>query len=211
MGFLGSKRKINPEKYYSIFFKAKELYYTQFFDIVDLSKLMKEPSANLEDFALTPIDIQFLNIPFTTTPSQLVKILGKPHYFKEYENGSACEFKIYFYKKRFFRNKVVVQFYFVNEIFAYCIVTFLTLDLADEEKLLTLLNSKYLDPKGAASYITAIKDSNGYYLYYEKLFYSSLVYINNSLEVKEALSNDDRQMSYMKKVESHYNEWKDSL
>ena len=31
---------------------------------------------------------------------------------------------------------MIVQFYFVNEIFAYCIVTFLTLGTADEKKLI---------------------------------------------------------------------------
>src|SRR5450432_3800060 len=162
MGFLGIRRKLNPEKYFSISSNAKELYYTQFFDIVDLSKLVREPSTNYSDFALTPLTIQFLNVPFTTTPRQLVKLLGKPQYVKAYQPSSSCEFRIYFYKKRFFKNKVIVQFYFVNEIFAYCIVTFLTLNAADEKKLVGMLNSKYLDPREPSLNVTSIRDKNGY-------------------------------------------------
>jgi hypothetical protein len=211
MGFFGIRRKFNPEKYYSISFNAKELYYTQFFDIVDLSKLVREPSANYSDFALTQLDIQFLNVPFTTTRRQLVKLLGKPQYVKAYQLSSSCEFRIYFYKKRFFKNNVIVQFYFVNDIFAYCIVTFLTLDTADEKKLIGLLNSKYLDSGASSQSETSIRDKNGYYVYYENAFYSSLVYINNSLVVREALSHDERQIIHLKKWQRHYDDWKDSL
>ena len=210
MGFFNITEKLNPEKYFFFSHKAKELYYIQFFDIVDLSKLMMEPSAK-EDFALTDIDIQFLNIPFTTTPRQLVNLLGKPQYLKVYQASSVCAFKIYFYKKKFFKNKVIVQFYFVNEVFAYCMVTFLTLDTADEKRLIALLNSKYFDAKDAPHNTTAVKDRNGYYVYYEKLFYSSLVYINNSSDIRETLSHDERKIIHLKKWEEHSNDWRNSL
>src|ERR1035438_10449660 len=143
---LNLKNNYFTERYYSFFYNTRETYYNRFSDFVDVEDLIKHAQKNIDCFIQTSKEIKLFNLSFDILPQNLLKIFGKPHFYKRIRTNPTINTKTYFYKKPFFKNEAILQFAFVNDILSYCIVTFISQNNMTDDIFLKIISEKYSLP-----------------------------------------------------------------
>ena len=140
--------KILPYNRYSSFYQEKESFYRSFinqyyldFAVHQLSQAPYDPY--LSKTLIAPNDIQF-----GATPRKVIWKIGMPS-FQIKDINDFKDHKILFYRTKLLRQKVLIQFHFINGFFYYSQLSFLSFTEKTNTILFNSIKSKYNCPDSA--------------------------------------------------------------
>lgn len=134
--------KILPYTRYNDFYREKESFYLSFINhyYLDLTHQLL-----LEDFHspyLTNTIIAPHDIPFGSSPRKVIWKIGMPS-FQVKDINDFKDHKILFYKTKLLRQRVLIQFHFINGFFYYSQLSFLSFTENTNSILSDSIKSKY--------------------------------------------------------------------
>lgn len=128
--------KLLPYTHYNVFYREKENFYRSFINQYYLDfayQLLNHEQVN--PYATNTI-IAPHDIPFGSSPRRVIWKIGMPS-FQLKDINDFKDHKILFYKTKLLRQKVLIQFHFINEFFYYSQLSFLSFT----EKINTVLSN----------------------------------------------------------------------
>ena len=139
--------KILPYNRYSSFYQERESFYRSFINQYYLDfahQLLSNEHHNpyLTSTLIAPHDIQF-----GSSPRKVVWKIGMPS-FQVNDINDFKDHKILFYRTKLLRQKVLLQFHFINGFFYYSQLSFLSFTEKTNDILTDSIRSKY---QGSAS------------------------------------------------------------
>jgi hypothetical protein len=135
--------KILPYTRYHAFYREKESFYRSFINQYYLdfaNKAMEEDSRcppYLTNTIIAPHDIQF-----GATPRKVIWKIGMPS-FQVKDINDFKDHKILFYKTKLLKQRVLIQFHFINGFFYYSQLSFLSFTEKTNVILTESIKSKY--------------------------------------------------------------------
>ena len=162
------------------YYSSREEYYKSLFREDNLKTLYKLIDKNISTPIITHQKIQFRDIEFGTTISEVQKKLGPPRYkidnSKKVENHQAL-----FYKFKMGAYRAVTQLHFLDDFFFYGSYVFKDLNTANLKKIEAVLDSKYfssIDSDTLTSEVVADDDNNR--LFVNKGLYLTIKYVSGN-------------------------------
>jgi len=134
--------RILPYNRYSSFEQEKESFYRSFINQYYLEFAHQLLSQEVSPAYLTNTIIAPHDIQFGSTPRKVIWKIGMPS-FQVKDINDFKDHKILFYKTKLLRQKVLIQFHFINGFFYYSQLSFLTFTEKTNSILFNSLKSKY--------------------------------------------------------------------
>lgn len=200
--------------YYSHFYMTKRSYYENFHKIVDVDQLLSAATAQAPQFLKTDCPIKVLNVPFDATPGMVSKLLGLPNFKQVKVSQTGICRTTYYYKRPFFRDKAIIQFNFLDELFVNCVVTFIQKKHSGERVYLKIIREKYLSEKEKGlTPLPGITDPQGHLLLFDDSVYCSLVYVNAARVFRNIQYEMDEKLKLasLENWKKHYDNWSENL
>jgi hypothetical protein len=134
--------KILPYNRYSTFEQEKESFYRSFINqyYLDFAHSLLSQGTNapfLTNTIIAPHEIQF-----GASPRKVIWKIGMPS-FQVKDINDFKDHKILFYRTKLLRQKVLIQFHFINGFFYYSQLSFLSFTDKTNDILLNSIKSKY--------------------------------------------------------------------
>lgn len=170
--------RILPYNRYSSFYQERESFYRSFINQYYLDFAHNLISQEHYDPYMTKTLIAPHDIQFGSTPRRVIWKIGMPS-FQVVDINDLKDHKILFYRTKLLRQKVLIQFHFINSFFYYSQLSFLSHTEKTNNILFNSIRGKYECP---ASYATFDKihmtDICGNKLIIEKGVYLTVSYIS---------------------------------
>jgi hypothetical protein len=135
--------KILPYTRYNAFYREKESFYRSFINqyYLDFASKAKEEEAQCPPH-LTNTIIAPHDIPFGASPRKVIWKIGMPS-FQIKDTNDFKDHKILFYKTKLLRQRVLIQFHFINGYFYYSQLSFLSFTEKTNNILSESIKNKY--------------------------------------------------------------------
>jgi hypothetical protein len=137
--------RILPYNRYSSFYQERESFYRSFINQYYLDFAHQVLSQHYEDPLLTKSLIAPHDIQFGSTPRRVIWKIGMPS-FQVKDINDFKDHKILFYRTKLLRQKVLIQFHFINSFFYYSQLSFLSFTEKTNDILFNSIKSKYEFP-----------------------------------------------------------------
>ena len=134
--------KISPYNRYSNFYQEKESFYRSFISQYHLDFAHQMLSQEHLTPYLTNTIISPQDIPFGATPRKVIWKTGMPS-FQLKDINDFKDHKILFYRTKLLRQKVLIQFHFIQGYFYYSQLSFLSFTEKTNGILMNSIKSKY--------------------------------------------------------------------
>src|SRR3984885_9336746 len=134
--------KILPYNRYSSFYQERESFYRSFINQYYLDFAHQVLSQENADPYLTKTLIAPHDIQFGATPRRVIWKIGMPS-FQVKDINDFKDHKILFYRTKLLRQKVLIQFHFINGFFYYSQLSFLSFTEKTNSILSNSIKSKY--------------------------------------------------------------------
>src|SRR5215467_3842860 len=137
--------RILPYSRYSSFYQEKESFYRSFINqyYLDFAHQMlsqEHYDAYLSKTLIAPHDIQF-----GASPRKVIWKIGMPS-FQVKDINDFKDHKMLFYRTKLLRQKVLIQFHFINNFFYYSQLSFLSFTEKTNDILFNSIKGKYECP-----------------------------------------------------------------
>jgi hypothetical protein len=169
--------RILPYNRYSSFYQERESFYRSFINQYYLDFAHQLITQDHYDPYLTKTLIAPHDIQFGATPRKVMWKIGMPS-FQVTDINDFKDHKILFYRTKLLRQKVLIQFHFINGFFYYSQLSFLSFTEKTNNTLFNSIKGKYECPSSYEqqdkSYMT---DICGNKLIIEKGVYLTVSYI----------------------------------
>jgi hypothetical protein len=135
--------KILPYTRYNAFYREKESFYRSFINqyYLDFASKAKEEETQFPPH-LTNTIIAPHDIPFGASPRKVIWKIGMPS-FQIKDTNDFKDHKILFYKTKLLRQRVLIQFHFINGYFYYSQLSFLSFTEKTNNILSESIKNKY--------------------------------------------------------------------
>lgn len=137
--------KFLPYNRYSSFYQEKESFYRSFINQYYLDFAHHQFSQEHLDPYLSKTLIAPHDIQFGASPRKVIWKIGMPS-FQVTDINDFKNHKILFYRTKLLRQKVLIQFHFINSFFYYSQLSFLTYTEKTNNILFNSIRSKYECP-----------------------------------------------------------------
>src|ERR1700759_5325107 len=134
--------RILPYNRYSSFYQERESFYRSFINQYYLDFAHQVLSQDHHDPYLTKSLIAPHDIQFGATPRRVIWKIGMPS-FQVKDINDFKEHKILFYRTKLLRQKVLIQFHFIQGHFYYSQLSFLSFTEKTNEILINSIKAKY--------------------------------------------------------------------
>ncbi len=134
--------KILPYTRYHAFYREKESFYRSFINQYYLDFAHQLLSQEHQSPYLTNTLIAPHDIPFGASPRKVIWKIGMPS-FQVKDINDFKDHKILFYKTKLLRQKVLIQFHFINGYFYFSQLSFLSFTEKTNSVLSNSIKSKY--------------------------------------------------------------------
>ncbi|HXB10219.1 MAG TPA: hypothetical protein VNW04_24010 [Puia sp.] len=139
--------RILPYNRYSSFYQERESFYRSFINQYYLDFAHQVLAQEHHDPYLTKTLIAPHDIQFGATPRRVIWKIGMPS-FQVKDINDFKDHKILFYRTKLLRQKVLIQFHFINDFFYYSQLSFLSFTEKTNDILFNSIRSKYECPNG---------------------------------------------------------------
>ena len=179
--------KILPYNRYSSFYQERESFYRSFINQYYLDFAHQVLSQEHFDPYLTRTLIAPQDIQFGASPRRVIWKIGMPS-FQVKDINDFKNHKILFYRTKLLRQKVLIQFHFINGFFYYSQLSFLTFTEKTNSILFDSIKSKYECPDSFEEQDKAcMTDICGNRLIIEKGIYLTVSYITGDTYPREQM------------------------
>lgn len=137
--------RILPYNRYSSFYQERESFYRSFINQYYLDFAHQVLSQDHQDPYLTKSLIAPHDIQFGATPRRVIWKIGMPS-FQVKDINDFKDHKILFYRTKLLRQKVLIQFHFINNFFYYSQLSFLSFTEKTNDILFNSIKNKYACP-----------------------------------------------------------------
>ena len=137
--------RILPYNRYNSFYQERESFYRSFINQYYLDFAHQVLSQQHHDPYLTKTLIAPHDIQFGSTPRRVIWRIGMPS-FQVKDINDFKDHKILFYRTKLLRQKVLIQFHFINGFFYYSQLSFLSFTEKTNNILFNSIKSKYECP-----------------------------------------------------------------
>jgi hypothetical protein len=137
--------KILPYNRYSSFYQERESFYRSFINQYYLDFAHHQLSQEAYDPYLSKTLISPHDIQFGASPRKVIWKIGMPS-FQIKDINDFKDHKILFYRTKLLRQKVLIQFHFINGFFYYSQLSFLSFTEKTNDILFNSIRSKYECP-----------------------------------------------------------------
>lgn len=137
--------KILPYNRYSSFYQERESFYRSFINQYYLDFAHHQLSLEAYDPYLSKTLISPHDIQFGASPRKVIWKIGMPS-FQIKDINDFKDHKILFYRTKLLRQKVLIQFHFINGFFYYSQLSFLSFTEKTNSILFNSIRSKYECP-----------------------------------------------------------------
>src|SRR6201992_615260 len=137
--------KILPYNRYSSFYQERESFYRSFINQYYLDFAHQLLSQEQYDPYLTKTLIAPHDIQFGASPRKVIWKIGMPS-FQIKDINDFKDHKILFYRTKLLRQKVLIQFHFINNFFYYSQLSFLSFTDKTNNMLFNSIAGKYQCP-----------------------------------------------------------------
>jgi len=134
--------RILPYNRYSSFYQERESFYRSFINQYYLDFAHQVLSQEHHEPYLTKSLIAPHDIQFGCTPRRVIWRIGMPS-FQVKDINDFKDHKILFYRTKLLRQKVLIQFHFINNFFYYSQLSFLSFTEKTNEILFNSIKNKY--------------------------------------------------------------------
>lgn len=134
--------KILPYNRYSSFYQEKESFYRSFINQYYLDFAHHQLSQEHYDAYLSKTLISPHDIQFGASPRKVIWKIGMPS-FQIKDINDFKDHKILFYRTKLLRQKVLIQFHFINGFFYYSQLSFLSFTEKTNSILFNSIKNKY--------------------------------------------------------------------
>jgi hypothetical protein len=134
--------RILPYTRYTAFYREKESFYRSFINQYFLDFAHQLLSQDQQSPFLTNTIIAPHDIPFGSSPRKVIWKIGMPT-FQVKDINDFKDHKILFYKTKLLRQKVLIQFHFINGFFYYSQLSFLSFTEKTNSILSNSIKNKY--------------------------------------------------------------------
>src|SRR5882757_2578719 len=181
--------KISPYNRYSNFYQEEESFYRSFINQYYLDfahQLLSQENVTsyLTNTIIAPQDIQF-----GASPRKVIWKTGMPS-FQLKDINDLKDHKILFYRTKLLRQKVLIQFHFIQGTFYYSQLSFLSFTEKTNEILMNSIKSKY---QCSGSFLNEDKvymtDICGNKMIIEKGVYLTVSYISGDTTPKKLMQD----------------------
>jgi hypothetical protein len=169
--------RILPYNRYSSFYQERESFYRSFINQYYLDFAHQVLSQEHREPYLTKSLIAPHDIQFGSTPRRVIWKIGMPS-FQVKDINDFKDHKILFYRTKLLRQKVLIQFHFINNFFYYSQLSFLSFTEKTNDVLFNSIKGKYECPNAMESRDRLVmKDIGNNKLIIEKGVYLTVSYI----------------------------------
>ncbi|HEY4335419.1 MAG TPA: hypothetical protein VGM89_05965 [Puia sp.] len=140
--------RILPYSRYSSFYQERESFYRSFINQYYLDFAHQVLSQEHHEPYLTKSLIAPHDIQFGCTPRRVIWRIGMPS-FQVKDINDFKDHKILFYRTKLLRQKVLIQFHFINNFFYYSQLSFLSFTEKTNDILFNSIKGKYECPTAA--------------------------------------------------------------
>jgi hypothetical protein len=137
--------RILPYSRYSSFYQERESFYRSFINQYYLDFAHQVLSQEHHEPFLTKSMIAPHDIQFGSTPRRVIWKIGMPS-FQVKDINDFKDHKILFYRTKLLRQKVLIQFHFINNFFYYSQLSFLSFTEKTNDILFDSIKGKYECP-----------------------------------------------------------------
>jgi hypothetical protein len=137
--------RILPYNRYSSFYQERESFYRSFINQYYLDFAHQVLSQEHHEPYLTKSLIAPHDIQFGCTPRRVIWRIGMPS-FQVKDINDFKDHKILFYRTKLLRQKVLIQFHFINNFFYYSQLSFLSFTEKTNDILFNSIKNKYECP-----------------------------------------------------------------
>ena len=137
--------RILPYSRYSSFYQERESFYRSFINQYYLDFAHQVLSQEHHEPFLTKSMIAPHDIQFGSTPRRVIWKIGMPS-FQVKDINDFKDHKILFYRTKLLRQKVLIQFHFINNFFYYSQLSFLSFTEKTNDILFNSIKGKYECP-----------------------------------------------------------------
>jgi hypothetical protein len=137
--------RILPYSRYSSFYQERESFYRSFINQYYLDFAHSVLSQEHHEPYLTKSLIAPHDIQFGSTPRRVIWKIGMPS-FQVKDINDFKDHKILFYRTKLLRQKVLIQFHFINDFFYYSQLSFLSFTDKTNDILFNSIKGKYECP-----------------------------------------------------------------
>jgi hypothetical protein len=186
--------RILPYNRYSSFYQERESFYRSFINQYYLDFAHQQLSQSHHNLYLTNTLIAPHDIQFGASPRKVVWKIGMPS-FQVKDINDFKDHKILFYRTKLLRQKVLLQFHFINGFFYYSQLSFLSFTEKTNEILSHSIRSKYQCSGGSVGNDDKIQltDICGNQLIIEKGVYLTVSYITGDKYPQTIMEDQLRQ------------------
>lgn len=185
--------RILPYNRYNSFYQERESFYRSFINQYYLDFAHQVLSQEHHDPYLTKSLIAPHDIQFGVTPRRVIWKIGMPS-FQVKDINDFKDHKILFYRTKLLRQKVLLQFHFINGFFYYSQLSFLSFTENTNNILINSIKGKYECPgvpdEQERVYMT---DICGNKLIIEKGVYLTVSYITGDSYPRQLMENQIKQ------------------
>lgn len=179
--------RILPYNRYSSLYQERESFYRSFINQYYLDFAHQLISQDHYDPYLTKTLIAPQDIQFGSTPRRVIWKIGMPS-FQVKDINDFKNHKILFYRTKLLRQKVLIQFHFINGFFYYSQLSFLTFTEKTNDILFDSIKSKYECPDSFDEKDkVCMTDICGNRLIIEKGIYLTVSYITGDIYPREQM------------------------
>src|SRR5581483_9657551 len=137
--------RILPYNRYNSFYQERESFYRSFINQYYLDFAHQQLAQDHYDTHLIKSLIAPQDIQFGSTPRRVIWKIGMPS-FQVKDINDFKDHKILFYRTKLLRQKVLIQFHFINSFFYYSQLSFLSFTEKTNDILFNSIKSKYEFP-----------------------------------------------------------------
>ncbi len=179
--------RILPYNRYSSFYQERESFYRSFINQYYLDFAHQQLSQEPYDPYLIKTLIAPQDIQFGASPRRVIWKIGMPS-FQVKDINDFKNHKILFYRTKLLRQKVLIQFHFIDGFFYYSQLSFLTFTEKTNDILFNSIRSKYECPAPPAEQEKMVMtDICGNKLIIEKGVYLTVSYITGDSYPRELM------------------------
>ncbi len=185
--------RILPYNRYSSFYQERESFYRSFINQYYLDFAHQQLTQELYDPYLIKTLIAPQDIQFGASPRRVIWKIGMPS-FQVKDINDFKDHKILFYRTKLLRQKVLIQFHFIDSFFYYSQLSFLTFTEKTNDILFNSIRSKYECPAPLeAQDKMVMTDICGNKLIIEKGVYLTVSYITGDSYPRELMKSQLQQ------------------
>jgi hypothetical protein len=196
--------RILPYNRYSSFYQERESFYRSFINQYYLDFAHQQLSQEPYDPYLIKTLIAPQDIQFGASPRRVIWKIGMPS-FQVKDINDFKNHKILFYRTKLLRQKVLIQFHFIDGFFYYSQLSFLTFTEKTNDILFNSIRSKYECPAPTTDQDKMVMtDICGNKLIIEKGVYLTVSYITGDSYPRQLMKAQLEQKSELVNKADNY-------